>query len=261
MRKATDMSMVPPRREGFSARMVVIAILAILLHATFLVFKKTPDTLMDKSARLPRVALLPLGSKSADELKLLKWMDILNPSCFIKPDRIHGFSITPGTVHIEDMPLRLKDHPVDFSAGNIGPLPVPTESGEELLRKLWCHESIPVTEKRLIREIRASDYPLWLLENNSRLPQLFADPAKVRDFVAAASPRLAETVLIVRFLGTEFFPEVRIERSCGNAELDTMAVKALAFRGGRLELNDKRRDAPFFLSIKWKPTFPQKTEN
>ena len=254
MRKTTD---IPAARrhggETFTTGVVMAVLLTLLLHATFLLFKKAPPPLTAKSAPPPMVALLPLKTASKTESGLLKWLDILDPKCFIKPDRSRGFSLGLEDDSVSDSPFVDTPRERSFRFSAASPLPTPTESEQEHLRKLWGYTPLPISPAEPRVATPAAEYPLWLLDDNSRLPQLFADPAAIRELVKNREPSLSETVLRPRFFNGDFFPEVVLECSCGDSILDAAAIKTLTFRGAALNLRACKESDPVFISIKWRP--------
>ena len=253
MRKAID---IPGSKRSietrFSSGVLAAIALSLALHATFLLFKKAPATLPATSATPPLVTLLPLNSKTTTEVGLLEWMDILNPECFIKPDRLHGFSLTLGEDNMDDIHFIPEERRPHFGFTATTPLPTPTESEREYLRKLWTCEPMPVAPAEPSVAVPPTEYPLWLLDDDSRLPQIFAEPETIRNLVAKKKPLRDETVLKARFFDGDFFPEVRVEHSCGDKALDTAAKRALTFRGSNLGFHTKPDGSPLFISVKWR---------
>lgn len=245
------------RSDGVSFAMVAAILLTILLHATFLLFKKAPESIKVNSTPPPMVALLPLDSKSETDTSLLKWMDILDPRCFIKPNRACGFSLSLGDDRVEDTPFAPSSRKESFLDSPASPLPLPTESEYESLKKLWNYTPLKVTPAEPTLAIPISEYPLWLLDDNSRLPQLFSNPEKIRTLIKSNKPPQEETVLKTWFFDGDFFPKITIEHSCGAPKLDELAIKTLRFRGGNLGLRANPDDSPRFISVKWHPTNPR----
>ena len=62
---------------------------------------------------------------------------------------------------------------------------------------------------------------------------------------------LSETVLKTESRGSGFFPRIRIEVSCGNPELDRLAMKTLAIKGELLFEKNKENSDPDFIAVKW----------
>ena len=254
MRKAID---IPASKHSggarFSSGVVAAIALTLALHAVFLLFKKAPMTLPPTSATPPLVTLLPVNSKTTTEAGLLEWMDILDPKCFIKPDRSRGFSLALGEDSVNDIRFVPRKRRPRFGFSASSPLPSPTESEREHLRKLWSYEPMSITPVEPSISTPSSEYPLWLLDDDSRLPQLFAVPERIRSLVERKKPPRGETVLKARFFDGDFFPEVFIAHSCGNKGLDAIAKRALTFRGSKLGFRPKPDGFPLFISVKWKP--------
>ncbi|NOY75715.1 MAG: hypothetical protein GXP32_07970 [Kiritimatiellaeota bacterium] len=240
------------KESRLSFGMVMAILLTLALHATFLLFKKAPPPLAATSAPPPMVALLPLNPTSKTELGLLKWLGILDPKCFIKPNRVCGFSLGLSEDSVNDTPFVERTRKPSFRFSASSPLPSPTETEQERLRKLWRYVALPISPTEPRVAIPTSEYPLWLLEDGSRLPQLFPDSSAVRSLVKTKPPPLNETVLKTRFFDGDFFPTVVLECSCGDQELDMAAIKTLTFRGAALGLRAKSDESPVFISVKWR---------
>lgn len=241
-------------KTGVSTGMVAAILLTILLHATFLTIRKAPQLVKVNSTTPPMVALLPLNSKSTTDTALLKWMDILDPQYFIKPNRACGFSLRLGDFIVDDISFAPNSRKPSFRFSSTSPLPIPTESEQESLRKLWSHSPLPLTPLEPSLGIAKSEYPLWLLDDNSRLPQLFSDPEKIRTGLKIQQPPRDETVLKAWFFDGDFFPKIILEHSCGDSKLDAAAIKTLTFRGSSWGMKAKPDESHLFISVKWLPT-------
>ena len=240
--------------SGASFAMVAAILLTIVIHASFLLFKKAPESKKVNSTTPPMVALLPLNSKSATDTALLKWMDILDPQYFIKPNRACGFSLRLGDYIVDDISFVPNSRKPHFRFSSTSPLPIPTESEQESLRKLWSLSPLPLTPVEPSLEISKSEYPLWLLDDNSRLPQLFQNPEKIRNELKIQPPPRDETVMKAWFFEGDFFPKIILEHSCGDSKLDAAAIKTLTFRGSNLGIKAKADESHLFISVKWLPT-------
>jgi hypothetical protein len=241
------------RRSATPTSMIAAILLTILLHGAFLLFKKAPELIKIDSTPPPMVALLPLDSKSSSDITLLKWMNILDPKCFIKPNRSCGFSLKLTDDKVENIPFVPPLRKPEFSFSPTSPLPIPTESEEERLKKLWRHIPVTVPAAKPVPAIALTEYPIWLLDDNSQLPQLFSDPKTIRLRIKNNKPPHGETVLKTWFFDGDFFPKITIANSCGDPKFDAVAIKTLTFRGANLGMRAEPDDAPVFISVKWYP--------
>jgi hypothetical protein len=239
------------KKEKKFFRFFLPALLAVLVHLAFFGFKRAiPPDNPDK-AKPKRVMLLPHNTVIFEEQKLLAWLEILDPTYFIQPNRKHGFSRTFNAVDMEDIPISLKGNVVGYNNRKASFIDVPWKPKFEIIKDQW--EYTPRGIKFIDFSIyqKNIDFPVWMTEESSVLPQLFGNIDKLKATLKKVPPEFQETVLKVDFFGPNFFPKVEIVHSCGTPELDTFAMRTLIVKGKLLGINDKDSSEPYFITVKW----------
>ena len=143
MSTRTDLCRNRKYEKGRFINFLIPAVLAILLHLSLLIFTKKSNLSQTQIEPPKRVMILPVSSTLPSEKKMMAWLNILDPSYFIRPDRVHGFSRTLPSDKCEDIPFKLEKHIEWYKYGNMSPLPLPWQSVEAKVERLWRH--IPLT--------------------------------------------------------------------------------------------------------------------
>lgn len=234
-------------------RYLAAGFLAIILHLLFLLFIEAPDNDNIVAANVKHVSLLPLDTKLASEKKLLQWMNIMDPSCVVKPDRVQGFSFVPEIKKPEDMEVTVNKHFSMAQKGTFMPIPAPVESYRDKIQRIWEYTPAPVRKPSFsISRHSENEFPLWVQEDGRVLPQLFIDQEQVRKVLNKQVDPIKETVLISESYGPVFFPRIKIDVSCGNRELDMLALKALAINGRNIFDSKSGMGFPSYIAVKWR---------
>jgi hypothetical protein len=234
-------------------RYLVAGFLAIVLHMICLLFVEAPDAEGAVFANVKHVTLLPLDTKLLSEKKLLEWMKIMDPMHVIKPDRKNGFSFAPDPIKPKDMDLIIKKHYSKRKKGSFLPISAPVESYRNKVKRFWDYTSASAKNPSFsIPKRPEKDYPLWILENGRILPQLFTHFDQVKSILNKHKSPLKETVLRLESYDTGFFPRIKIDVSCGNAELDRLALKTFAIKGKFLFESEANNTYPRYIAVKWK---------
>lgn len=233
-------------------RCIFAGFLAVVLHMSFLLFANAPDHNPGSDENVKFVTLLPLNTKIPSEQVILQWMDLMNPTGVVKPDRKNGFSVALKEKLPPDEKMVLKKHYSQLETGAFLPLNPLVESSREKVRRFWEYSSAGVSnpgyrEKKLSVEV----YPLWLSENGKLLPQFFRDVRQVKELLAKQKTPLNETILKWESNGPCLFPRVKLDVSCGNPELDKLAIKTLTLKGKEFLNEFKKGSEPGFIAIKW----------
>ena len=236
--------------KGFT-RFFIPGLLAVLIHLSFFGFKKAIPPENPEVAKPKRVMLLPRNTVILEEQKLLAWMEMLDPSYFIQPNRKNGFSRTFNAVDMEDIPIKLIGNVVKDNRQGASFLPVPWRPRFERIKDEWPYKPSGITPIDFSQFQKNLDYPVWMSEGSDVLPQLFGSIDKLKESLKKAPPESQETVLKVDFFGPNLFPKVKIIHSCGNPELDTMALRTLTVKGKLLAINDKDSIESYFITVKW----------
>lgn len=233
-------------------RYIIAGFLAILLHMSFLIFSISPNDTPAGVENAKFVTLLPLNTVIPDEKLVLQWMDLMDPMATVKPDRINGFSVSLKEKVPEDEKIVLKKHDLQLKRGAFLPLDPPKESPKEKIMRFWNFKSAGVSIPVFVEKSRPEDgYPLWLQENGTVLPQLFKNIDQVRDLVSKKDGDLKETILKIESSGSGLFPRVKLDVSCGDNELDQIAIKAFTIKGQKLIDEKTEILEPGFIAIKW----------
>lgn len=233
-------------------RFIAAGALAIVLHMAFILFAQASDPDAGKIENPKYVTLLPLDTKVPSEKSLLQWMEIMDPTGVVKPDRKNGFSLTPGDPMPPDEPIALKPHYTELKKGSFLPLSPPVEKRKENVRRFWSFAAagINAAPYKIPRPVK-KDFPVWMKEDGSPLPQLFRNLEQVKKILAKEEKTLVETVVKWETNEPGFFPRVRLDSSCGNPELDKLAVKTLSIRGRGALKHIKNQVEASFIVIKW----------
>jgi len=238
------------RKENRFIRFFIPALLAVLIHLSFLGFKRAAPPENPDASRPKRVMLLPENSVFVEEQRLLAWMEMLDPTYFIAPNRAFGFSRIYNPGEMEDIPVKL-DKNISAYGNKESFLPVPWKPKFERIKDEWPYKPSMPEPFDISKFMKNLDFPIWMSEDTNVLPQLFGNMDELREYLKKSPPESGETVLKVEFFGPNFFPKVEIAYSCGNVELDKLAVKALTVKGKLLAINDKDSDEPYFITVKW----------
>lgn len=234
-------------------RFFIPAFLALLIHLSFFGFKKAESDADPNIEKPKRVMLLPRNTVIFEEQKLLAWMEMLDPSYFIQPNRKYGFSRTFNAVKMKDMPVKF-DKNENFVQINKKPkdfLPEPWRPRIERIKEEWEYKIAGVPPIDISTFKKNLEYPVWMSEKSDVLPQLFSDIDSLQDTIKTTPPKSQETVLKADFFGPNFFPKVEIIHSCGIPALDKLAMRTLTVKGKILAINDKETNESKYISVKW----------
>ena len=231
-------------------RFFIPALLAILFHLSFLGFKKASPTISVRPP-LKQVMLLPQSGGTPEDERLLAWMNILDASHTIQPDRKYGFSMEYQAPDIEDIPLNMNQLVMNDEGEVADFLPVPWQDVRSRFRHLWRRPLLNMNFVDPAAYKMELNWPAWLDEEEQVLPQLFDNPDEIRALVKKSSPPHHETVLKVTFLGSDVFPQVDVVYSCGVPALDAAAVKTLTVKSENSPISTEKHIIPYFVTVKW----------
>ena len=232
-------------------RFFLPALLAVLIHLSFLGFKKTPATNRESAAPTKQVLLLPYDSESHDEQNLLAWMNILDASYIIQPNRKYGFSTTLHPVEVEDIPLILNNFINDNDQELANFLPVPWQDKQNRIRRIWSYTPASITPFNPADYKQKFECPAWLSENSRILPQLFENIDEIKSEIKKNPPTSQETVLKVSFIKKDIFPKVSIEHSCGSEKLDNAALRTFTVKSSDISVNRNDGRDYYYIIVKW----------
>jgi hypothetical protein len=239
------------KKESQFIRFFIPALLAILIHLSFFGFKKVSPPDVANIAKPKQVILLPLHSAAPDEQRLLAWLKILDSSYVIQPSRQYGFSTTFKPPEIKDIPLKLNEFMSDNEKDSTTFLPVPWQDQHARIRQLWKYEIAGIKALDFRKFKKKIQYPAWLSEQNSLLPQLFEDLTSINEEIRKNPPPYSETVLQVTYLHSNIFPKVIISHSCGSKKLDSMALRTFTVNSGNIYSNTDDISTSSYITVKW----------
>ena len=232
-------------------RFFMPALLTILIHLSFFGFRRAPATDRENTAPPKQVLLLPYDSKSHDEQNLLAWMNILDASYIIQPNRKYGFSTTLKPVEVEDIPLILNNLINDNNQERADFLPVPWQDRQNRIRRMWSYTPAPITPFNPADYKQKFECPAWLSENSSILPQLFENIDEIKSEMKKNPPTSQETVLKVSSIKKDIFPQVTIEHSCGSKKLDNAALRTFTVKSADVSANTNDARDSYYITVKW----------
>ncbi len=239
------------KKESQFMRFFTPALLAILIHLLFFGFKKVPPADITSKSSAKQVMLLPLDSKVPDEQRLLAWMNILDSSCVIQPNRKYGFSTTFKPAELSNITLKLKNATVDDGTERADFLPVPWQDQHNRIKRLWVYKSISITPVNPKEYKRNLNCPAWLNEEDEILPQLFDNINELKAAVKKSPPPRQETVLKVTFLRADLFPKVKITSSCGLKKLDSAALRTFTVNSENIPTTVEHTIRSYYITVKW----------
>jgi hypothetical protein len=241
----------PKKKESQFMRFFIPALLAILIHLSFFGFKKVDPPDVVDVAKPKQVMLLPQDSVVPDEVNLLAWLNILDSSYVIQPNRKYGFSRTFKPVEVEDIPLTLKDMMLDNEQDVSSFLPVPWRDQHARIRQMWKYE-IEGIEPLDPRQFKPNlKYPLWLSEKNKVIPQMFEDTTELKNEIEKNPPPHNETVLQVTSFDSKLFPKVQISYSCGSKKLDMAALRTFTVKSKNMDNSSEDGRDSYYITVKW----------
>ena len=235
-------------------------ILAVLItaaaHLVLYFFFILPKPSESKIAPdLKKVVFLPLDKMpdSPAMRNLVRWLEYGDPTLISKPNQKHGFSSifyvsgfrSPepdlGHVILQDQAKINRFEEIKLDKEPLG----------RELSKISNYKPAPVPPTPFkIQKKNPPEYPCWRKDYGETLPQLFANADEIRKKVQVLQPE-GKTVLKVTFYGNEFQSRPKVHLSCGNMELDSIAVAALIAKTALLSSSDRKTDEPCYIEIEW----------
>jgi len=234
-----------------SFRFVAAVFLALTAHMAFFLFKEKSPAIPAVAMERRITAMLPSDPVASDQKALARWMEMLDSSYLMRPDRKRGFSMAPQPGMVDDLPLRVGERFSIRGGSGLKRIPLPKPPPGDESRHLWSFIPAPIPASPPCPELDVA-YPAWFSERGRPLPQLFRGLPKIRERLAASQKAGGETILAIRFMGKGAYPEVAVERSCGDSELDRMALRALKQRADALPDSEKKPFEKHTVSLKWR---------
>ncbi|MFA6291762.1 MAG: hypothetical protein WC637_08270 [Victivallales bacterium] len=253
------MSAVIEKKDVKAGRDLILAVLiTVMAHlALYFIFILQKPSESKVAPDLKKVVFLPLDKMPESPVitNLVRWLEYGDPTLISKPNQKHGFS---SIYHVSG----LRSPESDLSYGILQSQPKIKISGFEKiildkdplgaeLAKISNYKPAPIPQHPYkIQKKNPPEYPCWRKDDGETLPQLFSNADEIRKKIQVLRPE-GKTVLKVTYYGGEFQPRPRIHVSCGNRELDSMAVNALIAKTDLLPSSDRKTDEPCYIEIEW----------
>ena len=251
------MSAVIEKKDSKTGHALLLAVLITVAAHLILYFLFTlPKSSESKIAPdLKKVVFLPLDKMpdSPAMRNLVRWLEYGDPTLISKPNQKHGFSSifyvsgfrSPepdlGHVILQDQAKINRFEEIKLDKEPLG----------RELSKVSNYKPAPVPPAPFkIQKKNPPEYPCWRKDDGEALPQLFANADEIRKKVQVLQPE-GKTVLKVTFYGNEFQSRPKVHLSCGNMELDSIAVAALIAKTALLSSSDRKTDEPCYIEIEW----------
>jgi len=244
------------RKHGSKLAWFLAFFFTALFYATFFVlFTIRQDQPGGKVIFYKRITFLNQQTRNPEKNRLiLPWLEYGTPALIAKPDEDYGYSafikkrsFRPPDESVRRLPdsyITLVITPPAFQY-----LPV-AESNS--LERLWEYEPLGVPAFLPPPKItRAGAFPRWQSRSGELYPQLFADPEALQPRIAklaAAQP----TELEAYHHDQSFIPQVKILRSCGDRELDQLAMTTFLKKYRLLGLRADEQNPVQHIVIDWK---------
>ena len=121
--------------DNVIVRFILAGVLAVALHLMFGIFVVSPDYNVKVKKISRHVTLLPYDTKLPSEKNLWHWMNIMDPTAIIKPNRKDGFSITPKMNVLVEEALVFKKDSFTLKSRDFLPLEFKFESEKDKIAR------------------------------------------------------------------------------------------------------------------------------
>lgn len=251
------MSEAIEKKDSGTGRDLILAVLVtVAAHlALYFIFILPKPSESAVAPDLKKVVFLPLDKMPDSPVmtNLIRWLEYGDPTLISKPSRKHGFSsvyhvsgLRPPEPDLAYGILQNQSGINMFQEIRFDREPLGTE-----LFKASNYRSAPVPQPPFkVQKKNPPEYPCWRKDDGELLPQLFTNTDEIRKKIQSLRPD-GKTVLNVTFYGSEFQPRPKIHVSCGNRELDSMAVDTLIAKTALLSSSDRKTDEPCYIEIEW----------
>ncbi len=253
------MSAVIEKKDSKTGHALLLAVLITVAAHLILYFLFTlPKSSESKIAPdLKKVVFLPLDKMPESPVitNLVRWLEYGDPTLISKPNQKHGFSsvyCVSGLRSPEpDLSYGIPQSQTKTRISKFEEIRLDKESLGMELSKVSNYKPAAVPPSPFkIQKKEQPEYPCWRKDNGETLPQLFANADEIRKKIQTLRPE-GKTVLKVNFYSNEFQPRPKIHVSCGNRELDSIAVDALIAKTALLPSSDRKTDEPCYIEIEW----------
>ena len=256
--------LIKPKRENngmYSLRLIVAFLAAVAIHAPFAFMQGNPPPPppeLDFGETTQAISLPPPGENQPEEIQAIyNWTEINDPTLLILPNHRLGFGLfVPKTEPIEKQPVP----PIEEARNNIAPPPVlsvPLDIDVATLAQLLSDNWNDKTEISLpmAQPTTPAHGVFWHSENGRLLLTPPENDAQRQALALSHGVPTQTTAIEIAPSPLLPMPRVIVRRSCGNAELDMVALDAVRLtlaKAGPLPLTPGANpDKPLVLIIDW----------
>ena len=256
--------LIKPKRENngmYSLRLIVAFLAAVAIHAPFAFMQGNPPPPppeLDFGETTQVISLPPPDENQPEEIQAIyNWTEINDPTLLILPNHRLGFGLfVPKTEPIEKQSVP----PIEEARNNIAPPPVlsvPLNIDVATLAQLLSDNWNDKTEISLpmAQPTTPAHGVFWHSENGRLLLTPPENDAQRQALALSHGVPTQTTAIEIAPSPLLPMPRVIVRRSCGNAELDMVALDAVRLtlaKAGPLPLTPGANpDKPLVLIIDW----------
>ena len=256
--------LIKPKRENngmYSLRLIVAFLAAVAIHAPFDFMQGNPPPPtpeLDFGETTQAISLPPPDEDQPEAIQAIyNWTEINDPTLLILPNHRLGFGhFVPKTEPIEKQPVP----PIEEARNNIAPPPVlsvPLDIDVATLAQLLSDNWNDKTEISLpmAQPTTPAHGVFWHSENGRLLLTPPENDAQRQALALSHGVPTQTTAIEIAPSPLLPMPRVIVRRSCGNAELDMVALDAVRLtlaKAGPLPLTPGANpDKPLVLIIDW----------
>jgi hypothetical protein len=256
--------LIKPKRENngmYSLRLIVAFLAAVAIHAPFAFMQGNPPPPppeLDFGETTQAISLPPPDENQPEEIQAIyNWTEINDPTLLILPNHRLGFGLfVPKTEPIEKQPVP----PIEEARNTIAPPPVlsvPLDIDVATLAQLLSDNWNDKTEISLpmAQPTTPAHGVFWHSENGRLLLTPPENDAQRQALALSHGVPTQTTAIEIAPSPLLPMPRVIVRRSCGNAELDMVALDAVRLtlaKAGPLPLTPGANpDKPLVLIIDW----------
>jgi hypothetical protein len=256
--------LIKPKRENsgmYSLRLIMAFLAAVAIHAPFAFMQGNPPPPppeLDFGETTQAISLPPPDENQPEAIQAIyNWTEINDPTLMILPNHRLGFGLfVPKTEPIEKQPVP----PIEEARNNIAPPPVlsvPLDIDVATLSQLLSDNWNDKTEISLpmAQPTTPAHGVFWHSENGRLLLTPPENDAQRQALALSHGVPTQTTAIEIAPSPLLPMPRVIVRRSCGNAELDMVALDAVRLtlaKAGPLPLTPGASpDKPLVLIIDW----------
>jgi hypothetical protein len=254
------MSEVIEKKGSKAGRDLILAvIITVVAHLVLYFIFILPKPSESKIApNLKKVVFLPLDKMPDSPVmkNLIRWLEYGDPTLISKPNQKHGFSsvyyVSGLRAPEPDLSYGILRNKPKMKTNGIEGIKLEKEPVVREVTKVSDYIPAPIPQPPFqIQKKNPPEYPFWRKDDGKILPQLFSNVDEIRKKIQELHPE-GKTVLKVMFYSKEFQPRPKVQVSCGNTELDTIAVDTIIGRTALLSSSDRKTGEPCYIEIEWR---------